>query len=211
MKSNEVKAKILKEDHLIMLVGISTKSSNYNEMPTITFYFVDTENNIWKHCQTVQPGTKNEFQIRRFLCNLGLDIKDHKPLDFYNDFNTVVLSQHRNIKDTMLGKALGRVYKGVIVKRRMLWKKKNNKGDLVDVRKTFLNLDHVNSILYYKQDALVERFKNNSKNYDWWKEKMFERGDMREFDYKSCGVDIKCSWDLTEKELFGCTKSKRKR
>lgn len=207
MKLHEAKMKFLKQDHMLTLVGVSTKTSNYNDANTIVFYFVDTQNRIWKHYQICESKTC-DLQIRKWFYNLGFNVKDRSPLDIFIDFNTIIYRQHGSIKDTILGKVLGRVYTGSIVKRTMKWQQRNDRGKLVTVKKTFFDVDHINCTFDHKQDVLIEQFKKKSMQsngdnvYDWWLGRMFEIQDMEELDYEL--YDIRCSWKLKEEELLGC-------
>lgn len=207
MKLHEAKAKFLKQDHMLTLVGVSTKTSNYNDAPTIVFYFVDTQNRIWKHYQICSSETC-DLQIRKWFKNLGFNVKDRSPLDIFYDFNDIVYKQDGRLEDTILSKALGRVYKGSIVKRTMKWQQRNDRGELVTVKKTFFDVDHINYTFDHKQDVLIEQFQkksiqsNGDNIYDWWLGKMWEIADMEELDYEL--YDVRCSWKLREEELFGC-------
>lgn len=206
MKLHEVRTKFLKDNHLLTLVGVSTTNSNYNDTPTIVFYFVDTRNRLWKHYQIVTSETC-DLQIRKFFYNLGFNMQDHSPLDLYIDFNTIIYRQHGRVRDTILGRALGRVYKGLIVKRRMQWQERNDRGELITVKKTFFDVDSVLYTFDHIQGVLVNQFKeksilSNGENiYNWWMGQMFEIQDMEELDYKL--YNIKPSWLLKEEELFG--------
>lgn len=207
MKLHEAKTKFLKQDHLLALVGVSTKTSNYNDTPTICFYFVDTQNRIWKHFQIVTSETGCDFKIREFFRNLGFNVKDRSPLDIYYDFNDIIYKKNGRLEDTILGKVLGRVYKGSIVKRTMKWQQRNDRGELITVKKTFFDVDSVIYTWSHKQDVLIEQFKKKSMQsngdniYDWWLGKMWEIADMEELDYELFG--IRCSWKLKEEILFG--------
>lgn len=209
MKLHEAKVKFLKQDHMLTLVGVSTKTSNYNDMPTIVFYFVDTQNRIWKHYQIVTSETGCDLQIRKFFYNLGFNVKDRSSLDIYYDFNDTIYKKHGSLKDTILGKVLGRVYKGNIVKRAMKWQQRNDRGELVTVKKTFFDVDHINYTFDYKQDVLIEQFKKKSVQangedvYSWWLGQMWEIADMEELDYEL--YNIRCSWKLKEEQLLGCS------
>lgn len=206
MKLNELRTKFLKSNHLLTLVGFSTKTSNYSDALTIVFYFVDTQNRLFKHYQIVESETC-DLQIRKFFYNLGFNMKDRSPLDLYIDFNTILYRQRGYLEDTILGKALGRVYKGTIVKRKMKWQERNDRGELVTVKKTFFDVDSILYTFAYQQDVLIKQFKEKSIQpcgenvYNWWMGKMFEIQDMEELDYKL--YNIKPSWLLKEEELFG--------
>lgn len=192
---------------MLTLVGVSTKTSNYNDTPTIAFYFVDTQNRIFKHYQICKSETGCDFKIREFFRNLGFNVKDRSPLDIYYDFNDIVYKRNGSLKDTILGKALGRVYTGSIVKRTMKWQQRNDRGELVTVKKTFFDTDFINYTFGQKQDVLIKQFKaksvqsNRDSIYDWWLGKMFEIEDMEELDYELFG--IRCSWKLKEEQLLG--------
>lgn len=196
MKVHEYKTEFFKKNHLLTLVGISASESKLNGNPQLIFYFVDTKNRVFKHCQICKSGTTCDFQIRKWFINLGFSMLDRDPMDLYVDFNT------KELKDTILSKALGRVYWGQIVKRNMKWEQ-NGKT----VKKVFFDVDNILNPRDFSPTKLIEQFKRNStcpagRNvYDDWMGKLWTIGDLEED--KSNILDFKPTWKMKEEEILG--------
>ena len=148
MRINELKSKILGEQKLV-LVGFGTKLSNYNEKEQIVFYFADTQNRIWIHYQLVRSDTC-DLQIRKWFINLGFNMTKRQPIDLFYNYNDV-MKKGGCIKDTQLGKALGRVYLATIIRRNMKWTDKEQKV----VKKTFFDVDRVYDTYQLNQDVML--------------------------------------------------------
>lgn len=205
MKTQEYKTQYLKDDHRLVLIHVTTGTSNYNDTPQIIFYFADEQNRVYVHHQICQSDTCN-VQIKKWFVNLGFNMQDHDPMDLFVDFNTIVYRQHGRVEDTILAKALGRVYIGKVVKRIMKWVEMNDQQAKV-VKKTFFDIDAIQYTFGYKQDVLVKYFRekstkpNGSNVYDEWLGQMFKIADIEEVDYNLMG--FRPSWKLKEEELFG--------
>ena len=201
MQINELKSKVLGEQKLV-LVGFRTKLSNYNEKEQIVFYFADTQNRIWIHYQLVRSDTC-DLQIRKWFINLGFNMTKKQPIDLFYDYNDV-MKKGGCIKDTQLGKALGRVYLATIVRRNMKWTDKEQKI----VKKTFFDVDRVYDTYQLNQDVMIRQFKEKSTQpsgenvYDWWLGRHFEIGDFEDLE-KDNLYGIIPTWKLKEEELLG--------
>ena len=202
MKTQEYSQKVLGEQKLV-LVGFRTKLSNYNEKEQIVFYFADTQNRIWIHYQLVRSDTC-DLQIRKWFVNLGFNMTKRQPIDLFYDYNDIVQKKKGCIKDTQLGKALGRVYLATIVRRNMKWIDKDQKV----VKKTFFDVDRVYDTYQLNQDVMIRQFKEKSTQpsgenvYDWWLGRNFEIGDFEDLE-KDNLYGIIPTWKLKEEELFG--------
>lgn len=203
MRIDEYRSKIIGEQKLV-LVGFDTKLSNYNGKEQIVFYFADKQNRIWVHYQLVKSEAC-DIQIRKWFVNLGFNMTKREPIDLYYDFNNVVYKKDGRVKDTQLGKALGRVYLANIVKRRMQWTDKSGKK----VRKTFFDVDSVVDTFSLKQDVMIKQFKeastlpNGENIYDWWLGRSFEIDTKFDDLEKDNLYGIIPTWELKEEEILG--------
>lgn len=196
MRLHEEKTEFYKKNHLLTLVSISATESNINHQPQVILYFVDTKNRVFKHCQICKSDTC-DFQIRKYFINLGFGMLDKDPMDLYVDFNT-----KKELKDTILSKALGRVYWGQIVKRNMKWEQN---GKIV--KKVFFDVDNVLNPRDFSPAKMVEQFKKNSTDpnggnvYDNWMGKLWTIGDLEED--KSNILNFVPTWKMAEEQILG--------
>ena len=203
MRIDEYRSKIIGEQKLV-LVGFDTKLSNYNGKEQIVFYFTDKQNRIWVHYQLVKSEAC-DLQIRKWFVNLGFNMSKREPIDLYYDFNNVVYKKDGRVKDTQLGKALGRVYLANIVKRKMQWTDKSGKK----VRKTFFDVDSVVDTFSLKQDVMIKQFKeastlpNGENIYEWWCGRNFEIDTKFDDLGKDNSYGIIPTWELKEEEILG--------
>ena len=195
MRINELKSTSIKGDRYLTLLHVKTDYSNYNDLPTVVFYFVDEKQRVWVHHQIVKSDTC-DIQIRKFFANLGFNMKDRDPMDLFVDYNMCKRKQ-----DSILFKAVGRVYIGNIVKRKMQWKDKEGKT----VRKVYFDVDYVANTWDFLQDKLIENFKKHSVKADgtnvYDSIGFNELAEMEEVDYELLGLIP--TWKLREEELIG--------
>lgn len=195
MRINELKSTSIKGDRYLTLLHVKTEYSNYNDLPTVVFYFVDEKQRVWVHHQICKSDTC-DIQVRKFFANLGFNVKDRDPMDLFVDYNTCKRKQ-----DSILFKAVGRVYIGNIVKRKMQWVDKEGKT----VRKVYFDVDSVTNTWDFLQDKLVENFKKRSVKADgtnvYDSIGFNELAEMEEVDYELLGLIP--SWKLKEEELIG--------
>lgn len=192
---HEEKTTFYKKNHILTLVSISATSSKLNGNPQLVFYFVDEKNRVFKHCQICKSNTC-DFQIRKYFINLGFGMLDKDPMDLYVDFST------KELKDTILSKALGRVYWGQIVKRNMKWEQN---GKIV--KKVFFDVDNVLNPRDFSPTKMIEQFKKNSTDqagnnvYDNWMGKLWTIGSLEEDN--SSILNYKPTWKMTEEQVLG--------
>ena len=195
MRINELTSQSIKGDRYLTLLHVKTDYSNYNDLPTVVFYFVDEKQRVWVHHQICKSNTC-DIQIRKFFANLGFNMKDREPMDLYVDYNMCKRKQ-----DSILFKAVGRVYIGNIVKRKMQWTDKEGKT----VRKVYFDVDYVANTWDFLQDKLVENFKKHSVKADgtnvYDSIGFNELVEMEEVDYELLGLIP--TWKLKEEELIG--------
>lgn len=195
MKLHEEKTEFYKKNHMLTLVSISATESKLNGNPQITFYFVDTKNRVFKHHQIVRSSTC-DFNIRKYFVNLGFSMLDKDPMDLYVDFNT------KELKDTILSKALGRVYWGQIVRRNMKWEQ-NGKT----VKRVFFDVDNTLNPRDFSQTRMIEEFKKRSTDpagnnvYDDWLGKLWTIGDLEKDE--STIMSFIPTWKISEEQLLG--------
>ena len=190
-----MKTEFYRKNHLLTLVSISANESKLNNNPQLVFYFTDTKNRLFKHCQICKSDTC-DFQIRKYFINLGFGMLDKDPMDLYVDFST------KELKDTILSKALGRVYWGQIVKRNMKWEQ-NGKT----VKKVFFDVDNILNPRDFSQSKMIEEFKKRSTDptgnnvYDNWLGKMWTIGDLEKDE--SAILNFTPTWKMSEEQLLG--------
>lgn len=192
MRVHEYKTEFYKKNHLLCLVSVSASESKINHQPQLVFYFVNEKNIVFKHYQICQSDTC-DLSIRKWFINLGFG-KD--PMDLYIDFNT------HELPDTILSKALGRIYWGQICKRAMKWEQ-NGKT----VKKTFLDVDNVLNPRDFSPEKMIEQFKKNSTDpsgnnvYDNWVGKLWTVGDLE--NDESAIIQFRPSWRMTIEAIEG--------
>lgn len=195
MRVHEEKTMFYKKNHLLTLVSISATESKINNNPQLIFYFVDEKNRVFKHCQICKSDTC-DFNIRKYFINLGFSMLDRDPMDLYVDFNT------HELKDTILSKALGRVYWGQIVKRNMKWEQK---GKII--KRVFFDVDNVLNPRDFSPTKMVEQFRKNSTDpagnnvYDNWMGKLWTIGDLE--NDESNILNFVPTWKISEEQLLG--------
>lgn len=195
MKVNELKTQDIKGDRYLVLLHVQTSMSNYNDTPTVVFYFVDEKQRVWVHHQICQSDVC-DIQIKKFFVNLGFNMKDRDPRDLFVDYNTCERKQ-----DSILFKAVGRVYIGNIVKRKMQWTDKEGKV----VRKTFFDVDRIANTWDFSQSKLLENFKRRSVKPDgtniYDSIGFNELAELEEVNYELLGFIP--TWVLKEEEVLG--------
>ena len=195
MRINELKSQSIKGDRYLTLLHVKTDYSNYNDLPTVVFHFVDEKQRVRVRRQICNSDTCDN-QIRKFFANLGFNVKDRDPMDLFVDYNMCKRKQ-----DSILFKAVGRVYIGNIVKRKMQWVDKEGKT----VRKVYFDVDSVTNTWDFLQDKLVENFKKRSVKADgtnvYDSIGFNELAEMEEVDYELLGLIP--TWKLKEEELIG--------
>lgn len=195
MRVHEAKVEFYKKNHMLALVSISATESKLNNNPQLVFYFVDEKNRVFKHCQICKSDTC-DFNIRKWFINLGFDMISRDPMDLYVDFNT------KELKDTILSKALGRVYWGQIVRRNMKWEQ-NGKT----VKRSFFDVDSILNPRDFSQAKMIEEFKKRSTNpagsnvYDDWMGKLWTIGDLEKDE--SAILNFVPTWKMTEEQILG--------
>ncbi len=195
MKINEMKVQDIKGDRYLTLLHVKTGYSNYNNTPTIVFYFVDEKQRVWVHHQICKSSTC-DIQVKKFFVNLGFNMKDKDPLDLFVDYNTCERKQ-----DSILFRAVGRVYIGNIVKRKMQWKDKEGKT----VRKVFFDVDRIANTWDFVQQKLKDNFRKHSVKADgtnvYDSIGFNELAELEEVNYELLGFTP--TWTLKEEELLG--------
>lgn len=195
MRAHEEKTQFFKKNHLLVLVSISATSSKLNGNEQLVFYFVDGKNRIWSHHQICRSQAC-DFQIRKWFINLGFSMLDKDSMDLYIDFCK------NDLKDTILSKALGRVYWGQIVRRNMKWEQNGRM-----VKKVFFDVDNVLNPHDFSQEKMIEEFKKRSTDptgnnvYDNWMGKLWTIGDLEED--KSNILNFIPTWKISEEQILG--------
>lgn len=195
MRVHEMKTEFYKKNHLLTLVSISATESKLNGNYQLIFYFVDEKNRVFKHCQICKSDTC-DFQIRKYFINLGFSMLDKDPMDLYVDFST------KELKDTILSKALGRIYWGQIVKRNMKWEQN---GKII--KRVFFDVDNILNPRDFSPTKMVEQFKKNSTYeaggnvYDDWMGKLWSIKDLEKDE--SSILNFVPTWKISEEEMLG--------
>lgn len=195
MRVHEANATFYKRNHMLTLVSISATSSKLNGNEQLVFYFVDEKNRVFKHHQIMRSSTC-DFNIRKWFINLGFSMLDRDPMDLYVDFCK------NELKDTILSKALGRIYWGQIVKRNMKWEQN---GKII--KRVFFDVDNILNPRDFSPTKMIEQFKKNSTYeaggnvYDDWMGKLWTIGDLEKDE--SAILNFVPTWKISEEEMLG--------
>lgn len=209
MKIHEYKKEWLKRNHNLMLVGVNAVTSKLNKKKTLAFYFVDEKNCMFSHFQICESDTC-DLQIRKYFASLGFNMVKHSPLDLFYDWNELKIKKEKKVEDSIVGKALGRIYRGKIAVRNMRWEQEID-GVRKTVKRKYWDVDYIYPTENLIQKVQIDDFKkkstvpNGENVYDWWMGKGFQIAD----DFENCTSEntglftIKPTWKMTEEEILG--------
>lgn len=211
MKLHEYKKEWLKRNHNLMLVGVNATISKLNEKKTLAFYFVDEKNCMFSHFQICESETC-DLQIRKYFASLGFNMVKHSPLDLFYDWRKCQNSKDRDaLKESIVGKALGRIYRGKIAVRNMKWEQKID-GIRKTVKRKYWDVDYIYPTENLIQKVQIEDFKkkstvpNGENVYDWWMGKGFSISEDFEINAEKENKGlfaVKPTWKMTEEEILG--------